>query len=151
MGSSHAHARHVEYPLYAGEISSLDAWEYLRRDASAMLIDVRTPPEWAFSGEPDLSPLGKEPLRLSWKLFPSYAINERFADMLKEAGIKDYAPLFFICRTGGRSLDAAVAATSAGFSHCYNVTDGFEGPLNGQHQRGMLAGWKSAGLPWRQS
>ncbi len=123
----------------------------VKRDASAVLIDVRTPPEWAFSGEPDLSSIGKEHLRISWKTFPSYAVNENFAASLKEAGVKPYAPLFFICRTGGRSLDAACAVTAAGFSHCYNVTDGFEGPPNEHHQRGTIAGWKAAGLPWRQS
>jgi rhodanese-related sulfurtransferase len=151
MGFMQAHAKHVQYSAYAGEISPLEAWEYLRRDASAVLVDVRTPPEWAFSGEPDLSGLGKEHLRVPWKFFPSYAVNERFTDALKEAGLKEYAPVFFLCRTGGRSLDAACATTTAGFSHCYNVTDGFEGPLNQWHQRSMLAGWKASGLPWRQT
>ncbi len=151
MGLMRAQARHEKFPAYAGEISPRDAWEYLRRDASAVLIDVRTPPEWAFSGEPDLSSLGKDPLRISWKVFPTYAVNDRFTDALRQEGVKDYAPLFFICRTGGRSLDAAIAATAAGFSHCYNITDGFEGPLNEQNQRSMVAGWRASGLPWRQS
>jgi rhodanese-related sulfurtransferase len=127
------------------------AWECLAGDESAVLVDVRTPPEWAFSGEPDLSTLGKEPLRISWKIFPSYALNERFIATLMDAGLKKSAPLLFLCRTGGRSLDAAIAATSKGFSRCYNITDGFEGPQNEQHQRGLTAGWKAAVLPWRQS
>ena len=29
--------------------------------------------------------------------------------------------------------------------------DGFEGPLNAQAVRGAAAGWKAAGLPWRQT
>ena len=151
MGFSGAQARQMRYDLYAGEISPLEAWEYLRRDASAVLVDVRTPPEWAFSGEPDLSPLGKEHLRISWKFFPAYDVNPRFVDLLREAGVKDYAPVFFLCRTGGRSLDAAIATTAAGYSHCYNVTDGFEGPPNQWHQRGAVSGWKASGLPWRQT
>lgn len=149
MGPLRAHTRHPQ--AYAGEMSPSQAWDCLTRDADALLVDVRTPPEWAFSGEPDLSSLAKEPLRLSWKFFPSYAVNENFIALLKAAGLKADAPLLFLCRTGGRSLDAATAATAAGFTHCYNITDGFEGPPNEQHQRGGLAGWRAAGLPWRQS
>ncbi len=156
MGSSQTHARHVAPEVYApagyaGEISSRQAWEQLKSDADAVLVDVRTPPEWAFSGEPDLSALGKEVFRISWKLFPSYAVNDRFVAMLKEAGIRQDAPLLFLCRTGGRSLDAACAATAEGFSRCYNITDGFEGALNEHRQRGALSGWKASGLPWGQS
>jgi rhodanese-related sulfurtransferase len=141
----------VESAPYAGEITPLDAWEWLKRDAKAVLVDVRTSPEWAFSGEPDLSALSKEQLRLPWKNFPSYTLNEKFANTLRGVGFKADTPLLFICRTGGRSLDAAYAATALGFSRCYNITDGFEGMPNDQRQRGTLAGWKASGLPWRQS
>jgi rhodanese-related sulfurtransferase len=147
----HTHARHVEPVSYAGEITPPEAWERLKRENDAVLIDVRTPPEWSFSGEPDLSALGKDQLRLSWKLFPTYALNDQFISALKAAGLKQDAPLLFLCRTGGRSLDAAIAATAQGFSRCYNITDGFEGAPNAHHQRGMLTGWKASGLPWRQS
>ncbi len=149
MGSLHAHAQHGG--AYAGEMSALEAWECLKRDKSAVLVDVRTPPEWAFSGEPDLSALAKEPLRISWKIFPSYAVNERFIASLQDAGVTEDMTLLFLCRTGGRSLDASIAATAKGYARCYNITDGLEGPLNEQHQRGMISGWKAAGLPWRQS
>jgi rhodanese-related sulfurtransferase len=141
MGLKQTNALHVRECAYAGEISSPEVWEYLKRDAHSALIDVRTPPEWAFSGEPDLSAIGKEVIKISWKIFPSYAVNANFVASLQEAGVKPYAPLFFLCRTGGRSLDAACAATENAFSHCYNVTDGFEGPLNEKRQRGTLAGW----------
>jgi rhodanese-related sulfurtransferase len=49
-----------------------------------------------------------------------------------------------------RSLAAAKAAEDAGYRHCYNVADGFEGPLDPDNHRGGLAGWKVEGLPWRQ-
>ena len=149
MGPIRAQVRHGE--TYAGEISALDAWARLKSDANAVLVDVRTPPEWAFSGEPDLSTLGKEPLRISWKIFPSYALNEHFVATLKQAGVKPDATLLFLCRTGGRSLDAAIASTAAGFGSSYNITDGFEGPPDAAHHRGTLAGWKASMLPWRQS
>ena len=43
-----------------GSISARKAWEALERDPSAVLIDVRTPPEWASVGLPDLSILGRD-------------------------------------------------------------------------------------------
>ena len=142
MGSTHTHARHVQ-PAYAGEVTPREAWERLSRDADAVLIDVRTPPEWAFAGEPDLRSVGKKLHKISWKIFPTYAVNERFVETLQESGITPEATLLFLCRTGGRSLDAAIAATSAGYSRCYNITDGFEGAPNEQQQRGLLNGWKA--------
>ncbi len=151
MGSMQTHALHVQDSAYAGEISPLEVWEYLKRDANAALIDVRTPPEWAYAGEPDLTSIGKELIKISWKIFPSYNLNVNFLASVLQTKIKPHAPLFFLCRTGGRSLDAACAVTQGGFSHCYNVTDGFEGPLSPLQQRGTVAGWKADGLPWRQS
>ena len=150
MGITQSHARHV-MPAYAGEISPKAAWKLLQEDPAAVLVDVRTPPEWAFSGEANLGSIGKETLRISWKLFPAYTVNEYFTASLKEAGIASDAPLLFLCRTGGRSLDAACAATAQGFTRCYNVTDGFEGAANENRQRGMISGWKASGLPWSQS
>lgn len=149
MGSLRVQALQGE--TYAGEISAQEAWNCLQCDVRAVLVDVRTPPEWAFSGEPDLTSLGKEQLRISWKIFPTYILNERFVEALEGVGLAKDVPLLFLCRTGGRSLDAAIAAARQGFLHCYNITDGFEGAPNGQHQRGMVSGWKAAGLPWRQS
>jgi rhodanese-related sulfurtransferase len=49
-----------------------------------------------------------------------------------------------------RSLAAAEAAVAAGYSHAYNVADGFEGPPDEDGHRGRIAGWKVEGLPWRQ-
>jgi hypothetical protein len=30
------------------------------------------------------------------------------------------------------------------------VKTGFEGPLNAQHQRNSVSGWRRDGLPWEQ-
>ncbi len=58
--------------------------------------------------------------------------------------------IYFICRSGVRSLAAAEAARDAGFPHVYNVADGFEGPIDANGHRGQAAGWKADGLPWIQ-
>jgi rhodanese-related sulfurtransferase len=56
----------------------------------------------------------------------------------------------FLCRSGARSRHAAIAMTSAGWGPCFNVSDGFEGPLDDSRRRGG-AGWKAGGLPWAQT
>ncbi|MBS0242596.1 MAG: rhodanese-like domain-containing protein, partial [Proteobacteria bacterium] len=58
--------------------------------------------------------------------------------------------LYFICRSGARSQRAAEAMLKAGYQRCFNVADGFEGPLDGERHRGRSGGWKARGLPWEQ-
>jgi hypothetical protein len=40
--------------------------------------------------------------------------------------------------------------TQAGYSYCFNVTDGFEGEPDASRHRGTAAGWKASNLPWMQ-
>ena len=138
---------------YAGDISAREAWELLARDGTAVLIDCRTQPEWAFVGVPDLSTIEARAVFSEWQVFPSMQVNADFAAQLSAgAGLdsKRDQPLLFICRTGGRSKAAAVAMTQAGFGPCYNVSGGFEGPLDDNKHRGGSDGWKAASLPWTQ-
>jgi rhodanese-related sulfurtransferase len=118
------------------------------------LIDVRTGAEWAYVGLPDLSSIGKRPVLVEWQVFPGGQLNTAFVDRLAEAlaaiGTNKDNELFFICRSGGRSLGAARAMAAAGYSRCRNVADGFEGPLDPNRRRGTLGGWKAKGLPWVQ-
>lgn len=135
---------------YAGDVSSREAWDMLSRDPKAVLIDVRTDAEWTYVGFPDLRPLDKQPLLLSWQVYPEMAVNPRFVEQLQAAGIDRDAPLLFLCRSGQRSRSAAIEATAAGYERSYNVGDGFEGPLDEEGHRGRKVGWKAAGLPWVQ-
>ena len=48
-------------------------------------------------------------------------------------------------------VDRATAMTNAGWGPCFNVSDGFEGPLDGLRRRGGVGGWKAGGLPWAQT
>ncbi|MBN8531773.1 MAG: rhodanese-like domain-containing protein [Alphaproteobacteria bacterium] len=136
---------------YAGDVTASEAWTLLKETPDAVLIDVRTPPEWAFTGVPDLRELKKDLVTISWRSFPTYEVNPQFMAHLAEVAPSKNAPLVFLCRTGGRSLDAARAATAAGYAICFNVLDGFEGPMNEFEQRGGTAGWKAEGIPWRQT
>lgn len=136
---------------YAGDIAPQDAWNMLSADPAAQLVDVRTQPEWTFAGLPELSALGRKPLTISWKHYPSFELNQRFIAELSRLAPDKSAPLFFLCKTGGRSLDAALAATAAGYTACYNIAGGFEGDANAERQRGRVNGWKAANLPWEQA
>jgi rhodanese-related sulfurtransferase len=136
---------------YAGDVSPRTAWKILSERPDAVLIDVRTRAEWSFVGVPNLEGVGKEPALLEWQMFPTMQPNPEFVSTLA-GGIADKnAPLLFLCRSGARSAAAAKAMTAAGYGTCLNVSDGFEGPLDGEARRGTSGGWKASGLPWRQT
>jgi rhodanese-related sulfurtransferase len=126
------------------------AWEALQANSNAQLIDVRTDAEWNFVGVPDLNAAGKQTILIPWQMYPTMQRNESFEDHLKQSGLTADDHLYFICRSGVRSLAAAEAARLAGFPNVYNVADGFEGPPDADGHRGLAAGWKADGLPWRQ-
>jgi rhodanese-related sulfurtransferase len=132
------------------DISPTDTWKALESDPDAVLVDVRTDAEWNFVGLPDLGPLGKEPVLIPWQVYPSMAHNGHFTEHLAKAGVTPGSKIYFLCRSGTRSLAAGQAAQAAGFPHAFNVADGFEGPPDAEGHRGTVAGWKASGLPWRQ-
>ncbi len=131
-------------------VSPNQTWEALKANPNAQLVDCRTDVEWNFVGVPDLEDAGKQALLIQWQVYPSMQRDPAFEDRLKRAGITPDHHIYFICRSGVRSLAAAEAARAAGFPHVYNVADGFEGPVDGTGHRGQAAGWKAEGLPWQQ-
>ncbi|HEX6977800.1 MAG TPA: rhodanese-like domain-containing protein [Alphaproteobacteria bacterium] len=140
---------------YAGDLSPQEAWSLLSSDADAVLVDVRSQPEWSFVGLPDLSSIRKQPVRIPWQNWtvdptPRMIDNPNFAMQLEATGVPKTAPMIFICRSGGRSKAAAIAMTARGYRRCYNLTGGFEGPHDSARHRGAVSGWKAAGLPWTQ-
>ncbi len=134
---------------YAGDLDPQEAWELLATNPDAVLVDVRTDAEWRFVGVPDTSSLNKGALLVEWNT--ATGRNPDFLDELAAHGVSpESGPVLFLCRSGVRSVAAAQAATAAGISPAYNITEGFEGPLDDAGHRGG-AGWKASGLPWRQS
>ncbi len=136
---------------YAGEISVLEAWQRLQEEPDAVLLDVRTMPEWQFVGLPDLSSVGRQPVTIEWISFPSGQQNPNFLAQVQESGIAPEQTILCLCRSGQRSLHAARLLTQAGYGPAYNVTEGFEGRHDQEGHRGSVEGWKVAGLPWRQN
>ncbi len=131
-----------------------ETWARLTADKGAVLVDVRTRAEWTFVGLPDLSTLNKRVMTVEWQTFPDNRIDPEFVEklnkLLEGAGVAKDAEVFFVCRSGARSRSAAAAMADAGYTRCRNVAEGFEGPLDADQRRGQVAGWKAAGLPWRQ-
>ncbi|MDX2156591.1 MAG: rhodanese-like domain-containing protein [Hyphomicrobiaceae bacterium] len=135
-------------------VSVRSVWQRLTENADAVLIDVRTRAEWSYVGLPDLSAIGKQALLVEWQSFPDGRPNESFVDelagQLSQLGTSTETELYFICRSGVRSLAAAQAMQRAGYTRCFNVAEGFEGPLDDRRHRGSRSGWKADGLPWVQ-
>ena len=139
------------------EATPEDAWNALSIDENAVLVDVRSRPEWSFSGMPDLSEIGRPVLTVEWQTWPEMSINLGFlSDLQDQMGPTPPRRLFFMCRNGGRSSMAARETAKQlhrrGINlHVTNITEGFEGDKDPQGQRGHVNGWKAAGLPWRHS
>ena len=135
---------------YAGDISATEAWERLKADPKAQLVDVRTRAEWNFVGLPDLASLGRQVHCIEWQSFPTGSQNPGFVVEAGQALADPSAPVMLLCRSGARSRAAAIALTQAGFAQAFNIAGGFEGDADPQGHRGNINGWKAEKLPWRQ-
>jgi len=127
---------------YAGALTPQEALEVLKLAPAAKLVDVRTKAELELVGRiPQAS-------HIEWAFYPGMVANPDFAKHL-EVQIDRESLVMFICRTGGRSHNAAVVANKLGFTEAYNVLEGFEGESDpATKQRCTINGWKVAGLPW---
>lgn len=131
---------------YAGALTPREAFELLQADHSALLVDVRTKAE--------LELVGRIPgaLNVEWAFYPGMVANEHFAEQLAtelaHRNVDKNSVLIFLCRTGGRSNNAATIAAALGYTEAYNTLEGFEGEANADKQRTLINGWKHAGLPW---
>jgi rhodanese-related sulfurtransferase len=133
--------------MYRGDLPPAEVFDRLKANANAVLIDVRTQPEWTFVGLPQVDRL----VRVAWQVYPMMDINAKFVDDVKAMGLAPDTEIFLICRSGARSASAATALTNAGFTNCWNVAQGFEGAKDASGHRSNTNGWKYAGLPWTQS
>ena len=118
---------------YAGAVTPAEAYR-LREAGAAKIVDVRTTLEYRDVGHvPDTD-------LVVWPRTAGPGELERFVEDVADRH-EPHEKLLLLCRSGVRSHYAAHVLTQAGFSHAYNVLEGFEGAAAGQ-------GWKAAGLPW---
>jgi len=129
---------------YEGALYPDEAYEILQSAPGAKLVDVRCRAELEWVGRI----FGA--VEIEWFTYPGMKANPNFSAELLQQVDKE-ALVLFICRSGGRSHSAAVAATQEGFRDCYNVLEGFEGDKDGNGYRNVKEGWRAAGLPWSQS
>lgn len=135
-------ARQMGLP-YSGALTPAEAHEVWRNTPGAKLVDVRTRAEWDY--------VGRIPGAVEIELltYPANRPNPAFVTEL-EGKVDKAAPVLFICRSGGRSHNAAMLAMQAGYGAAYNVLEGFEGDRDAQGHRNTVGGWRAAGLPWTQ-
>src|SRR6185295_4109095 len=128
---------------YSGAVTPQEAHEIWRNAPGAKLVDVRTRAEWDY--------VGRIPGAIEIELltYPSNRPNPAFVSEL-EGKVDKSAPVLFICRSGGRSHNAAMIAKQAGYNTTYNVLEGFEGDKDEQGHRNTIGGWRAADLPWTQ-
>jgi len=128
---------------YAGALTPQEAHTLQQQHEKAKLVDVRTRAEWDW--------VGRVPgaVEIEIMSYPGNRPNDAFVEDLEKKVPKD-ALVMFLCRSGGRSHNAAGYATEAGYSQCYNVLEGFEGDRDKDGHRGRVGGWRFHGLPWVQ-
>ncbi|MES2184797.1 MAG: rhodanese-like domain-containing protein [Pseudomonadota bacterium] len=131
---------------YAGGVTPPVAWQLVQQ-RQAVLVDVRSGEERAFVGHIP------ESLHVPWATGTALTRNPRFVRELEVRLAKDggkEAVVLLLCRSGKRSALAAEAAAKAGFTHVFNVLEGFEGEIDGARHRGTADGWRFHHLPWVQ-
>jgi rhodanese-related sulfurtransferase len=128
---------------YGGALTPAEAHEVWRNAPGAKLVDVRTRAEWDY--------VGRIPgaVEIEIVTYPGGRPNPGFMSEL-EGKVDKTGPVLFICRSGGRSHNAAMLAAQAGYT-AYNVLEGFEGDRDAGGHRNTVGGWRAAGLPWSQS
>ncbi len=135
-------------------LSPVEAWEMMQQNANALLIDVRTDMEFLMIGHP----VGA--IHIPWMDAPDWTINPRFVAEVRKLLLgrsveqchsqDSCTCLLLLCRSSNRSKAAARLLADQGVENIFVVEGGFEGPLDENHHRSTLAGWRKEGLPWEQ-
>jgi len=122
-----------------------EAWALLQQDPGVLFLDIRMAIESLYVGRPP------GVINIPWYEFPELTPDpSHFVQAVeKEAKSKDQT-VMLICRSGVRTVDAAIALEKAGFTQVVNVLDGFEGQLDDEGHRSTVGGWRFEGLPWEQ-
>ncbi len=133
---------------YSGAVTPDEAFQLLQSHATTQLIDVRTDAERDWVGQVQINPAQLH--HIQWNLYPKKTNNDFLKNLetVTEKIAGKETILLFLCRSGVRSDSAATLATEHGYTHCYNILEGFEGDKNQYGHRKSVNGWCCAGLPW---
>ena len=106
-------------------IDALDAFDFLSKNLNSHLIDTRSDLEWKITGIPDLSSINKETNLINWGPVLNKNFFEKYQKFLLNSFNQEDS-LFFICRSGSRSLMATQLAIELGFNNSFNIYAGFD-------------------------
>ena len=133
-------------------LSCRQAWQMLKDNPQATLIDIRSSMEFLFVGHP----IGA--VNLPWIDEPDWTVNPNFTTEMRKLMLDGLAydnigscpPTILICRSGRRSKEAGKKLLKDGFKNVFHIDEGFEGDRDEENHRGTLGGWRFHGLPWEQ-
>jgi rhodanese-related sulfurtransferase len=152
--------------LYVTPSEAYERWE--ADPDGVTILDVRSFEEYVFAGHPLMAknvPLAflkyerppvdavPEP-RKPGVLPPGFSIvpNDQFIPEVKSICEPDDT-ILVLCGSGGRAAKTVDMLAAAGFTHAYNIVNGFEGELvtdpdSPEFSQNKDNGWKDVGLPW---
>ena len=116
-------------------VKANECFNILREEESSKLIDVRTKYEWQNDGYADLKSIGKKVHLISLNN-EDHSPSINFINQINGLDIKPDNKIFFICRSGMRSLYAGNL-----------LYEGFVSKKIFNVEGGMEYGWKYLSLP----
>jgi rhodanese-related sulfurtransferase len=133
------------------ELRPDEAAKLLHEHPAAVLLDVRSTMEYQYVGHP----LGA--LHIPWSEPPDWRVDTQFVNKVRQQLETQPCPvpveqavILTLCRSGARSRAAATVLAEQGFTHVYNIAEGFEGDRDANNHRSSINGWRFRGLPWEQ-
>jgi len=139
-------------------VSPTDAYMLATADPNVYILDVRTLDEWKWVGHPGQNKLG-EGADLNGKVINiAYQIDYKGAFIVNPSFVTDVQEAFpnpadvtliTMCRSGSRSVKAALALEAVGYRTA-NMLTGFEGGSDAAGYR-TKNGWKVDGMPYTYS
>ena len=138
-------------------LTSADASRALAANPEIVLIDVRTRAEFQFVGHPKAADANIPLMFMDAQSYngtsgygftPNRNFREDVDGLMEAQGKPKDAPVFVLCRSGGRSARAVNLLAEAGYTNVWNVVDGFEGGKDKTTGHRTIAGWRHDGLPW---
>ena len=116
-------------------IKANECFDILKVEETSRLIDVRTNHEWQNDGYADLESIGKK-VHLISLTNEDHSHSANFINQINDLDIKTENKIFFICRSGMRSLHAGNLLSEDFITNeIFNV------------EGGMEYGWKLLNLP----
>lgn len=140
------------------DVTPEEAYNLATTNPNAFIIDVRTDEEWTWVGHPGANKLdegaalegkvaGIEHKKVSRQ--GELVLNRRFVKEINCMFDDDREViLIMMCRSGGRSVEAALRLEEAGYTNIKNMVTGFEGSKDSYGYR-TINGWKNDGLPYQ--